>query len=272
MTLGWNADQPAERTEVVTVTNTDGVAVIALNRPDALNAVNAELATAFGNALEEADHDSAVAVMVITGTGRAFCAGADLKALGAGHSVAAQGHPEWGFAGFTEHYLTKPVIAAVNGYALGGGTEIVLACDLAVLSVDAALGLPEIKRGLMAGAGGLIRLPRQLPVKLAMEAALTGEPLDSATALRWGLVNRVTTADRVLACALELASQVASGAPLSARNSKKVMHHAAGYGSDWDRAVWKLQDAAMQDILASADSQEGTAAFTAKRTPVWNGR
>ena len=158
------------------------VAIVTLNRPKALNAVNSELSTAAGEALERADHDQEVRVVVITGAGRGFCAGADLKELAKGNRIETPGHPEWGFAGIVRHWMAKPTIAAVNGFALGGGTEIVLSCDLAVIDETASLGLPEVRRGLLAAAGGVIRLPRQVGLKWALEIALTGEPISAATA------------------------------------------------------------------------------------------
>jgi len=259
-------DEPA-----ATLQKQDGIGTITLNRPKALNAVNAELSAAVGAALEEFDADPTLRVGIVTGAGRAFCAGADLKAINAGQAVSAPGHAEWGFAGLVEHYVTKPLIAAVNGLAFGGGAEIVLACDLAVLSEDAAIGLPEVKRGLFAAAGGLIKLPRQMPIKLAMEAALTGEPIAPETALRWGLVNRVVPADQVLSAALTLAAAVAANAPLALAASKKVIHHAAALGSEWDREVWQLQDREIGTLLTSNDVAEGTTAFAEKRLPVWTG-
>lgn len=165
------------------------VAVLTMNRPDAMNAVNAALSTALGEGVERAASDPAIRVLVLTGAGRAFSAGADLKALAAGEWIGAEGHDDWGFAGFARHWVDKPVVAAVNGYALGGGTELALACDLVVASDEARFGLPEVRRGLFAAAGGLVRLQRQIPIKRAAEMALTGEPIDAATALDWGLVN-----------------------------------------------------------------------------------
>lgn len=254
-----------------TLERSGGVGVITLNRPAALNAVNADLSAAVGAALEELDADPALRVGVVIGAGRAFCAGADLKAIAAGRSITAPDHPEWGFAGLVEHPVNKPLIAAVNGFALGGGTEIVLACDLAVLSEDAALGLPEVKRGLFAAAGGLIHLPRQIPAKVAMELALTGEPLPAADALRWGLVNRVAPAGQVLDSALELAARIAANAPLSLHTSKRMIRHAVATGSEWDRDVWALQAREIESILASRDALEGATAFAEKRPPVWTG-
>jgi crotonobetainyl-CoA hydratase len=255
-----------------TLEKVDGIGIITLNRPAAMNAVNADLAGAVGAALEEIDADPAVRIGIVTGAGRAFCAGADLKAVNAGQDVSAPGHPEWGFAGLVEHPVNTPLIAAVNGFALGGGTEIMLACDLAVLSEDAALGLPEVKRGLFAAGGGLIALPRQLPAKLAMEYALTGEHIAPDVALRWGLVNRVVAGAVLIDTALELAHAVAANAPLAVSASKRVLRRALGPGSAWDGDVRRLQDEEMAALLKTDDVAEGTAAFAAKRAPVWTGR
>lgn len=248
------------------------VAVITLNRPAAMNAVNGALSTALGEALAELDADDDLRVGIITGRGRAFCAGADLKALGAGEDLMAEGHPEWGFAGFINHQVNKPVIAAVNGVALGGGTEIVLRCDLAVLGDDATLGVPEVKRGLFAAAGGLVMLPRQLPAKIAMEAALTGEPISAEDALRWGLVNRVVPAVEVLDVALDLAARISANAPLPVIASKRLIERAGGSGSDWDTRVWELNSRLISEVISSDDAVEGTAAFAEKRAPRWTGQ
>ena len=245
------------------------VGVITLNRPHAMNAVNSDLAGAVGGFLEEIDGDPALRVAVVTGAGRAFCAGGDLKEVAVGRDIGAPGHPEWGFAGLVEHELAKPLIAAVNGFALGGGAEIVLAADLAVLSEDAALVLPEVKRGLFAAAGGLINLPRQVPTKIAMEMALIGEALSAADALRWGLVNRVVSADQVLATALELAEKAALNAPGSLRTSKRMIRASLGFGAAWDGDVRRLQSEEIEKTLASADAIEGAKAFAEKRQPKW---
>lgn len=264
-------DQPDR--EAAAVLRREGpVAVITLNRPRAMNAVNAAMSVAVGNALRELDEDPELSVGVITGAGRAFCAGADLKELGAGRPVSAPGHPEWGFAGLVRHVVDKPLIAAANGFALGGGTEIVLACDLAVISEDAQLGLPEVKRGLVAAAGGLLRLHRQIPPKVAAHAALTGEPLDAATALRWGLVNEVVPADQVVARALQLARQIAANAPLAVRASKRIMRRSVEFGSDWDPAIWDMNEAEFGEVRRSEDAKEGPRAFAEKRPPRWQGK
>lgn len=247
------------------------VALITLNRPDAMNAVNAALSDAVGTALETVARDPELRVAVITGAGRAFCAGADLKELAAGRGIYAPDHPEWGFAGLVQHFIDKPLIAAVNGYALGGGTEIMLACDLAVVSDQAKLGLPEVRRGLIASAGGLLRLPRQVPVKLAMEVVLTGEPIDAETAARWGLVNRVVPAEDVLSTALDLAVTIAANAPLSVRASKRIVHRAAEFGSDWHDDIWKMSLTEAIPVLTSDDATEGARAFAEKRDPSWRG-
>lgn len=255
----------------------DGVAVITLHRPDAMNAVNEALSTAVGEALETAAADPAVRVVVLTGAGRAFCAGADLKELAQGRSINSAEHPEWGFAGVAQHWIPKPVIAAVNGFALGGGTELALACDLVVASEEAKFGLPEVKRGLMAAAGGVIRLQRQVPLKRALYLALTGEPVDAATAAQWGLVARVVPAAEVLDAALELARTIAANAPLSLEHTKRMVHLTASRGSDWSAGdfpvdPWEANQAAMDTVFSSRDAIEGPTAFAEKRPPVWEGR
>lgn len=262
---------PAARYEV-----RDGVGLITLARPAALNAVNAALSTAVGNALEQAAADPAVQVVVVTGEGRAFCAGADLKELAAGRSVAAEGHPEWGFAGLVRHWIDKPVIAAVNGYAMGGGTEIALACDLVVASSAASFGLPEVKRGLLAAAGGVVRLQRQLLLKRALELALLGDAVDAAVAAEWGLVNRVVEPAAVLDTALNLACAIAANAPLSVRQTKRMMHRGAAGGSDWypewnGGDPWEANEEATSIVFGSNDALEGPRAFAEKRTPRWEG-
>ncbi|MFK4226455.1 crotonase/enoyl-CoA hydratase family protein [Streptomyces sp. NPDC019890] len=248
------------------------IGIVTLNRPEAMNAVNAALATALGNVLDECSADPEIWAVVITGRGRGFCAGADLKALAAGVSIHAEGHPEWGFAGMVRKFIDKPVIAAVNGFALGGGTEIVLACDLAVIDEHAELGLPEVKRGLLAAGGGVLRLQRQVPLKIALEAALTGEHMSAQTALKWGLVNRVAPAGTSLEVALGLAETIVANAPVAVQQSKAVVHRAAAYGSDWEGPMWdELNEAAVRKVFSSEDSVEGPAAFAQKRPPRWTG-
>jgi crotonobetainyl-CoA hydratase len=255
----------------------EGIGIITLNRPEALNAINAALSSDVGNALEAAAADPAVQVVIVTGRGRAFCVGADLKELDQKRSLEAAGHPEWGFAGLVQHWVDKPVIAAVNGFALGGGTEIVLAADLAVAADTAVFGLPEVKVGLLATAGGVVRLQQQIPLKRALELTLTGDHIDAGTALELGLVNRVVPVERVLDEALALAGRIASNAPLSVRHTKRMIHRTWRGGSDWNPAwtgedPWQVNAEAMATVFATSDAAEGTRAFSEKRPPRWEGR
>jgi len=248
------------------------IVIVTLNRPRVMNAVNTALSAAAGEALERAQADPEVRTIVITGAGRGFCAGADLKELAASNRVDDPEHPGWGFAGIVQHWVGKPTIAAVNGFALGGGTEIVLACDLAVIDETASLGLPEVKRGLFAAAGGVIRLQRQIPMKAALEIALTGEPVSAARAAELGLVNRVAPPGKALELALDLAGTIAGNAPIAVRESKRVVHRTYAAGSDWDDAVWKINRDAARVVFGSRDAREGPRAFAEKRQPEWADR
>jgi crotonobetainyl-CoA hydratase len=264
---------PGPATEAVLTELREHVLLVTLNRPEARNAVNGALTLGLGTALERAHTDPQVRAVVLTGAGDlSFCAGADLKAISRGQSLNPPGTEAWGFAGMVQHPISTPVVAAVNGQALGGGTELVLAADLAVAVDSATFGLPEVKRGLIAAAGGLVRLPEQLPRKVAMQLILTGDPIDAATALRWGLVNQVVPADRLLEAALDLAGRIARNAPLSVQHSKL-----AAQGIDEGRitredAAWAASDAAMYAVMTSEDAMEGPLAFAEKREPRWKGR
>jgi enoyl-CoA hydratase/carnithine racemase len=243
----------------------DHALVVTLNRPEALNAVNAAMSSALGRALEQADADADIRAVVLCGNGRAFCAGVDLKELAAGRSVYDPDHPEWGFAGLVRHEIATPVIAAVHGYALGGGTEITLAADLAVADTTARFGLPEVTRGVVAGAGGMLRLPRQVPLKVALELGLTGLPMSAERAYSLGLVNRVVPPGTALEQALLLARQISAAAPSAVRLTKRAMLAAAGDAGQ----SWQHSDAALAEAMASPDAREGVLAFTEKRAPVW---
>ena len=240
--------------------------VITLNRPAARNAVDGDTANAVAAALDLLDGDDGLSVGVLTGTGGTFSAGMDLKAFLAGQRPEVPGR---GLAGLTRTPPVKPLIAAVEGYALAGGFEMVLSCDLVVASREASFGLPEVRRGLIAGSGGLIRLPYRIPPAIAMEHALTGEPLSAVDAHRWGLVNRLTEPGQALTEALLLADKVAANGPLAVRVTKQVLTAASVLGN---AEAWVLQDELLLTVVASHDAREGSAAFVDKREPVWQGR
>jgi crotonobetainyl-CoA hydratase len=249
------------------------VLLVTINRPQARNAVNAAVCIGVGDALEQADRDPAVRVVVLTGAGdKAFCAGADLKAIARGEQIIPAGYEQWGLAGWVSHPISKPTIAAVNGVAVGGGTEIVLASDLVVAADTAAFGLPEVQRGLVAGAGGAFRLVEQVPLRIGMEMLLTGDPIDAARALELHLVNRVVPAGEVVEAALALAEKIASNAPLSVQASKKIALGLVDGDRPAERAGWDITTEAIKMTMGSADAVEGPRAFAEKRVPVWTGR
>jgi crotonobetainyl-CoA hydratase len=249
--------------------------VVTINRPEARNAIDRAVTYALGDALAEAEADPAVRVVVLTGAGDvSFCAGADLKALARGENLVPVEEPRrsWGFAGYVNHVISKPTIAAVNGAAVGGGTELVLASDLAVASDTAVFGLPEVSRGLIPGAGGTFRLARQLPAKLALEILLTGDTFGAATALEYHLVNRVVPGHRLMEETLALAARIADNAPLAVAASKRL---ALGIHDDVitsERDLWIRNDEERAFVRSSEDAKEGPRAFTEKRLPVWVGR
>jgi enoyl-CoA hydratase len=249
------------------LTERDGaVLVITLNRPQARNAVNAALARGLAAAVDTLDGDPELSVGVLTGAGGSFCSGMDLKAFLRGEVPTAAGR---GFAGITNVPPEKPVIAAVEGYALAGGCEITLACDLIVAARDAKFGLPEAKRSLVAGAGGLFRLPQRIPRAIAMEYALTGEFFSAEDANTWGMVNRLTDPGESLAGALELARKITRSGPLAVRATKKIVRD----GADWPAEErWARQEEIMGPVMTSADAREGALAFAEKRAPVWTGK
>jgi enoyl-CoA hydratase len=242
------------------------VFVITLNRPDQRNAVNAALAQGLAAALDELDGASESSIGIITGAGKGFCAGMDLKAFVAGESPRVEGR---GFAGITRRAAAKPLIAAIEGFAVAGGLEVALACDLIVAARGTRLGIPEVKRSLVAAGGGLLRLPRMLPRNIAMELALTGEPMLAERGYELGLVNRLTEAGGALEGALELADLIAENAPLALAASKRVLQESV----DWpDTEFFDRQEEIVAPVMHSEDAREGATAFAEKRPPIWKGR
>jgi enoyl-CoA hydratase len=239
------------------------VEVLTINRPDARNAINRATAVALSEALDELEDDKDCWVVVLTGAGdKAFSAGMDLKAFATGEFPIT----EKGFGGITKRDFPKPLIAACNGSALAGGFEIMLSCDLVVAADHAKFGIPEAARGLVAGAGGLIRLPKRVPMAVALELALTAEPIDAEKALSIGLINRVVPAASLMDEAMALAGAIAKNAPGAVRVSKRVMKQAAELSED---ESWGINDAAFSEITASPDAMEGAVAFAEKRQPNW---
>lgn len=261
----------AQESEVVTLQRLPGhVALVILNRPQARNAVNAALAAALQVIVDDTEADPQIGAVVLTGAeaGGVFCAGADLKEVAAGGADALFTE-RGGFAGFVDAPRSKPWIAAVNGKALAGGCEIVLACDMVVAADTAAFGLPEVTRGLIAAAGGLYRLPRVLPRPLALELILTADTMPAADALRLGWLNRVVTAAQVVDEALALARRITRNAPVAVRESLRIARQAA----DLDEAqLRELSLQARQRVQATEDYREGPRAFIEKRPPRWSGR
>ena len=264
-----------EGAPVVLVERRGRVMIVTINRPEARNAVSRDVWQRLGRALEECERDDSVWALVITGAGdKSFCAGADLKAISRGERIVPDDPVEagWGFAGYVRHPISKPTIAAVNGTALGGGTEICLASDLVVAADIAQFGLPEVKRGIYAGAGGVFRLPRQLPRKVAMEMIFTGEPIGAARALELGLINRVVPADQVVDAAVALAEKICEAAPLSVQASKRVALGIVDGAIASEEGDWDLSAAEGAKLMMSADAKEGPKAFAEKRPPNWQGK
>jgi enoyl-CoA hydratase len=244
----------------------DGVLLVTLNRPDARNAVNTALAEGIAAALDDLDAESELTVGVLTGAGKGFSAGMDLKAFVAGERPWVG---DRGFAGIVQRSARKPLIAAVEGFAMAGGLEIALAFDLVVASREARLGIPEVKRSLVAAAGALRRLPQRLPLNVAMEMALTGDPISAERAHALGLVNRVTDPGGAVDAALELAAAIARNGPLALDATKEILLRQA----DWtEEEFWREQGERVAPVMSSDDAREGATAFSEKRDPVWKGR
>jgi enoyl-CoA hydratase len=244
----------------------DRVLVLRINRPEVRNALSPEVVRGLGKALMSADADEAVRAVVITGTGdRAFCAGMDLRAFAAADS--SDRSVDDAYLSFIRHGIAKPVIAAANATAVAGGFELLLACDLAVAASDARFGLPEVKRGLFAAAGGM-QLGRRIPLAVALELALTGDLIDAERAQELGLLNFVVAREQVLDAALGLAARISANGPLAVRTTKRLIHDAI-YSSR--EQAWAQQDSVFDDVFASADAKEGALAFIEKRQPQWTG-
>lgn len=253
-------------TELVLTERQDGVLTITINRPAQRNAVSREVAVQLASALDELDADPTLSVGVLTGAGGTFSAGMDLKAFANGQTPILPGR---GFGGLTQAVVRRPLIAAVEGWALGGGFEMVLACDVIVAAENARFGLPEVKRGLIAGEGGVIRLPERIPYHVAVKALLTGEPISAGEAKQYGLVTELTAAGSALAAAQGLAARIAANAPLALAKVKQVLRETQGLN---DIEAFAVQSKDASSLLTTQDAHEGALAFAEKRAPVWRGR
>lgn len=240
------------------------ILIITINRPEAKNAINAAVSNGLAAAVDSLDEDPGLSLAIITGAGGSFCAGMDLKAFARGENVLAKGRG----LGFTERPPAKPIIAAVEGFALAGGTELALATDLIVAANNSAFGIPEVKRGLVAGAGGLLRLPQRIPYQIAMELALTGDNLSAERAQALGLVNVLAEPGKALDAAIELGERITANGPLAVAATKRIITESRA----WDPAdQWREQMKILMPVFASNDAKEGAIAFAQKRAPNWTG-
>ena len=241
------------------------VALLTLNRPEARNAISPEVSREMVAILDDIESDAAIRAVVLTGAGDVFSAGADLKVVAQGRAGDIA-NVKGSFAGIATRDFLKPIIAAVNGPALAGGFEIVLSCDLVVAADTARFGIPEVQRGLMAAAGGLIRLPKRVPLAIALELAMTGDPLDASRALALGLVNRVVARDAVVDEALALADRIGQNSPIAVRKSRQLVREAAEMS---EAEGWQRTNALMAEVFSTGDAIEGATAFAEKRAPQW---
>jgi enoyl-CoA hydratase len=253
-------------TDAVVVETADRIMVITINRPQAKNAIDSSVAAGIAAAIDDLEARDDLTAAILTGADGTFCAGMDLKAFLRGESPSIPGR---GFAGLTESPPTKPLIAAVEGWALAGGCELALTADIVVASTAAKFGLPEVKRGLVAAAGGLLRLPKALPYSLAMLTALTGEPITAEDAERHGLVAVLTEPGQALATARDVATKIAANGPLAVKATKKILAHQSNW-TDLPAFRWQLE--ITSEVRKSADAKEGALAFAEKRAPKWQGK
>ncbi len=253
---------------IVDVDTRGHIEIITINRPEARNAVDDEVAQGIESALDRLEADDDLWLGILTGVPPVFSAGADLKMVGAGRAMALQ-TKRGGFGGIMRRARTKPLIAAVDGPALAGGTEMVLACDLVVASTSASIGIPEVKRSLVAAAGGLFRLSRCLPLNVAMECALTGDPIDATSAHRFGLVNELCEPGTALERAVALAGRITGNAPVAVRATRRIVLDSLTVD---EATAWRLSAEGFAEASASEDFKEGIDAFVEKRPPVWTGR
>jgi enoyl-CoA hydratase len=253
-------------TDEVLVDIDNGVMIVTINRPQAKNAMNKAAAEGIAAAMDELDSNPELRVGILTGAAGGFCSGMDLKGFISGELPVVEGR---GFGGLTEAQPKKPLIAAVEGFALAGGFELAIACDLIVVANNAKLGIPEVKRGLVAAAGGLIKLPKQIPPRLAMEFALTGEPIDAQRGYDIGLVNKVVEPGQALEAAKELARKICANGPLAVATSKQVIVESAEWSAE---EMVAKQGALTFPVFISEDAIEGATAFAEKRAPNWKGK
>lgn len=259
-------DQAAPAEQPVLTERRGSVLLITLNRPEVRNAVNAALAAGVAGALDELDGDDSLSAGVLTGAGGFFCAGMDLGAFVKGESAW---FGDRGFAGITQRASRKPLIAAIEGFAVAGGMEIALSCDLIVAAQGAKMGIPEAKRSLVAAGGALLRMPRRMPYHVVMELALTGDVLPAERFHDFGLVNRIAEPGTAVDTALELAATLAKNGPLALIATKRILQEQFDWSSD---EMWDKQGAISGPVFASEDAREGSSAFKEKRDPVWKGR
>ena len=252
-------------TDEVLTSEEDGILIVTINRPDAKNAMTKAAAEAIAAAMDRLDNDDSLRVGILTGAGGTFCSGMDLKGFLRGESPSVEGR---GFGGVVQQPPEKPLIAAVEGYALAGGLELMIACDLVVANEGAKFGIPDAKRGLVAAAGGVMMLPDQIPERIAMELALTGDFIDAARAYELGLITRVVSGS-ALEGAKELARKIAENGPLAVRVSKQILKESRGWSMD---ERYDKQAQLIGPVFVSEDAREGAAAFAEKRKPNWKGK